>query len=143
MTHRITRLTMGTNKSKCNTTGCKWKMSNVDEEPAQAKKKMKTGTKTSEQGKGKASKRTGKESKPKRGKKTCVFTVPLLWLLTTSFLGEKRPLCEPRRTPLQNGHLILQGESFFCVLLYLCTNYSIFRTEALLESSGISIAPPK
>ena len=53
------------------------------------------------------------ESKPKRGKKTCIFSVPLLQLLTTSFLVEKPPLCKPQRMPLQNGHLILPGELFF------------------------------
>src|SRR6266542_167929 len=44
------------------TTGQKRKNSNVDEEPAQAKTKKKTATKMSKQGKGKASKRNGKES---------------------------------------------------------------------------------
>src|SRR6266545_2994873 len=53
------------------------------------------------------------ESKPKRGKKTCIFSVPLLQLLTTSFLVEKPLLCKPQRMPLQNGHLILPGELFF------------------------------
>ena len=93
------------------TTGQKRKNSNVDEEPEQAKKKKKTAMKMSKQGKGKASKRNGKETKPK---KMYMFSVPLLQLLTTSFLVEKPPLCEPRRTPLQNGHLILPGEFLFC-----------------------------
>ena len=51
------------------TIGRKRKMSNVDDLPAQPKKKKKTFTKTSEEGKGGASKRTGKDLKPKRGKK--------------------------------------------------------------------------
>src|SRR6266540_2452389 len=36
-----------------------------------------------------------------------------------------------------------QVSCFFHFILYLCTNYSVFRTEALLESSSISITPPK
>lgn len=56
------------------TTARKRKLSNVDEELAQAKKKKKTATKTSEKGKGKASKGIEKELKPKKGKKMYVLT---------------------------------------------------------------------
>ena len=66
-------------------TARKRKLSNVDEAPAQATKKKKTATKTSEQGKEKASKRTGKALRPKRGKKTYVFILPLPRLLTPHF----------------------------------------------------------